>query len=135
MNPSNRLRLRSLAAAPLMALAVSACAQKASYDIRSQVSAGLASASEAKILVTEAFLDTGKWPASSDAVSFAQRAGDAAQVSIGPGGVISIVFSEPKSLAGKRLLLQPREGASPGMIEWTCSSPDIDVAHMPASCR
>ena len=107
----------TLLAAPALADTVPSAA-----DIK----AALDAAAPAKLAVAETHTRTGHWVGSNDEAGFTSPQ-SAGTVSIGTGGVITIVFDGPV------ITLTP--SADHDMVRWTCATTGLAASAVPAGCK
>ncbi|MDH3690724.1 MAG: pilin [Gammaproteobacteria bacterium] len=107
------------------------------YTIRTKVSEGLNLSGAAKLGVAETWQSTGTVPSSNNRAGVAAAAdisGDyVSSVTIGAGGVITIVYTTPPEVANSTVTLVPTTGA--GSVTWSCTGGDVLDRYRPAVCR
>jgi type IV pilus assembly protein PilA len=110
------------------------------YTVRAKFMDGVIVADGMKTPVAEYSIEhDGAWPSSNAQAGIAEPVADLPKVvqsaSVGPGGVITVVFSaDVAALNGKSVVFSPALGTN-GIIRWKCSAPSIDVIYLSASCR
>lgn len=95
------------------------------------ISAALAEAMNAKLVVSEFYFSQGQFPSDLAETSYTPWV----TPSLGPNGVIRLELRGVDTRTfGKSLLFTPSRSED-GAIDWTCSSPDIPVELLPQDCR
>lgn len=127
------------AAIVLMALSASAIAAgrgdvPAVDDANAAITAALAAAAPAKLMVAEQFAKTGAWSIDAAAIGYRSPEGIPATIAV-DHGTIAIAFAAPDALAGKTLRLVPTDGGGKGRVTWTCEAPGFPAGSLPAGCR
>lgn len=108
------------------------------YTVRAQVAEGLNLSGGAKAAVAEHYYDSGQMPANNEAAGLSparQITGNyVSGVAIKNGNVIVTYGNQAHGIIdGKTLIFTP--DASGDVVEWSCSSPSIGAAQLPAACR
>lgn len=91
-----------------------------------EIKAALDAAASAKLAVAETHARTGHWVGSNDEAGVASP-NSPGTVSIGTGGVISIVFDGPV------ITLTP--SADRDVVRWTCTTTGLAASAVPAGCK
>ena len=115
------------------------------YLIRAQVSEGAVLTDGAKTAVSEAYSNTGTWPASNKSAGLPTNAASisgkyVASVTVA-NGIITALFSSASptnsKIYGDTFVLSPIDNG--GSISWTCSSSThastVPNMYLPSSCR
>ena len=90
------------------------------------IKAALDAAAPAKLAVAETHAKTGHWLGSNDEAGYTSPKG-AGTVTIGTGGVITIVFDGPV------ITLTP--SADQDVVRWTCSTTGLAASAIPTGCQ
>jgi type IV pilus assembly protein PilA len=103
------------------------------YARRSRVVEGFGMAVGFKGSVAEYYAANSQWPTSNASAGLGSviTGQDVTDVTVGPGGVITITYHATR-LNGNTVTLTPE--ATPGGIAWTCTS-TFAVTLLPPSCR
>ena len=110
------------------------------YTIRAQVSEGLNLSGGAKAAVAEYTMDRGSFPDTNDVAGLSASdtiSGKYVDDVDVTNGLITVQYGNDAHnvIRGQTLTLSPATSA--GSVEWTCTSPNNDIAnkHLPAACR
>lgn len=110
------------------------------YLLRTYRMEGFAAAQSVKVAIAEAYMNSGKLPASNHDAGIAepeQFTGQALQsLQVEPGGIITLVYNEKAGVKDGRIVLTPETGNATLGIKWRCESPDFkDIALSMAQCE
>ncbi|GIX30888.1 MAG: hypothetical protein KatS3mg124_1360 [Porticoccaceae bacterium] len=110
------------------------------YSTRTRVSEGLALAGDFKARVVESYYGAGELPESNEAAGLAApedyRTGSVEAISLGAGGVITIVYDLPLLGGNNLLILEPVFGEAG--VGWICrgaASGGVAFRYLPGECR
>ncbi len=106
------------------------------YTAKAQVSEAFSLAASAKTAVSLVHAETGTFPATNATAGLAVATTISGKyvtsVTVGTGGVITILFGAAAVETGNSVLLTPT--ANGGSTGWTCTSTTIVAEHLPTSC-
>jgi type IV pilus assembly protein PilA len=110
------------------------------YTVRAKVTEGLGLASAGKTAISEFFASRGNLPSTNASAGMANAASingnNVASVTVGAGGVLTILYSGNGVLNAATILLSPRTTA--GRVAWSCTATGgstLDGRYRPSSCR
>ena len=121
-------------------LAAIAIPQYQNYTKRAKISEGLVLADAAKLAVSETIQAKGTMPTKNSEAGYITASSTyVSGVSVGPAGVISIVYQHIDStlVDNKGLILTPST-KNASSVQWTCSVPataGLPAQFVPAPCR
>lgn len=110
------------------------------YTKRTHVAEGITLAAGAKSSVTEFYSSMGRFPASNTSAGLATatdiKGNAVTSVTVGTGGLITIVYNDRVDATNNALVLSPVTTA--GSVIWTCkgaTATAVDVKFRPSNCR
>ena len=109
-----------------------------SYRAQAAVASGFSLASQMKVMVAEAYQETGRLPSSKTEArvpdDFPPPSPYVASIGVGADGVITVTYKGNSRIAGKTLELAPIVTSS-GYMTWKCTGGTLASSDRPEPCR
>lgn len=109
------------------------------YTIRSKVAEGLVLASGAKASVSTTAMSQGFNPVTNAEAGLPPAASivgnNVSSVSVGPGSLITITFTNEPAIAGRIVTLTPQGNGARQVWECVSGPHTVDIRYLPGNCR